>query len=88
MRRYGISRSLLSTWRRAFRDGTLGAEGLDASLVPLVMKDATPSPAAGPVQAPQGDRIDIALPKGRCMTIPTPLPPSRLAALLAVVDPR
>ena len=84
-RRYGISRSLLSTWRRAYRDGTLGAEG---RLVPLVTEDATPSPAADPVQAPQDARIDIALPNGRCMTIPTSLPPSRLAALLAVVDPR
>ena len=84
-RRYGISRSLLSTWRRAYRDGTLGAEG---RFVPLVTADATPSPAAGPVQAPQDARIDIALPNGRCMTIPTSLPPSHLAALLAVVDPR
>jgi len=84
-RRYGISRSLLSTWRHAYRDGTLGAEG---RLVPLVTEDATPSPAADPVQVPQDARIDITLPNGRCMTIPTSLPPSRLAALLAVVDPR
>ena len=84
-RRYGISRSLLSTWRRAYRDGTLGAEG---RFVPLVTEDATPSPAADPVQAAQDTRIDIALPNGRCMTIPTSLPPSRRAALLAVVDPR
>ncbi len=84
-RRYGISRSLLSTWRRMYRDGTLAAEG---RFVPLVTEDATPSPAMDPVQAPQDARIDIALPNGRCMTIPTSLPPSRLAALLAVVDPR
>ena len=87
-RRYGISRSLLSTWRRMYRDGAFGAVGLDGSLMPLVREEATPSSAAGPVQAPQDARIDIALPNGRCMTIPTSLPPSRLAALLAVVDPR
>ena len=84
-RRYGISRSLLSTWRRAYRDGELGPEG---SLVPLAMEDATPSPAAGSAQAPQDARIDIMLTNGRCMTIPASLPPSRLAALLTVVDPR
>jgi len=84
-RRYGISRSLLSTWRRAYRNGTLGGAGRFA---PLVTENATPSPAADPVQAPQDARLDIALPNGRCMTIPTSLPPSRLAALLAVVDPR
>ena len=87
-RRYGISRSLLSIWRRAYRDGALGAEGLKGGHVPVVMDDATPSPAAGPVQAPRDARIDIALPNGRRMTIPASLPPSRLAALLAVVDPR
>ena len=84
-RRYGISRSLLSTWRRMYRDGTLGAEG---RFVPLVTEDATPFPAADPVQAPQDARIDIALPNGRLLTIPASLPPSHLAALLAVVDPR
>ena len=87
-RRYGISRSLLSIWRRAYRDGALGAEGLGGGHVPVVMDDATPSPAAGPVQAPQDARIDIALPNGRRMTIPASLPPAHLAALLAVVDPR
>jgi transposase len=87
-RRYGISRSLLSTWRRMYRDGALGAVGLDGSLTPLVMEDATPSPGTGPVQAPQDARIDITLTNGRCMTIPASLPPSHLAALLAVVDPR
>ena len=87
-RRYGISRSLLSTWRRAYRDGSLGGEDLGGRFVPLVMENATPSPAAGSVQAPKDARIDIVLPNGRRMTIPASLPPSRLAALLAVVDPR
>jgi transposase len=87
-RRYGISRSLLSTWRRMYRDEALGAGGLEGSLVPLVTEAVTPSLAAGPVQAPQDARIDITLTNGRCMTIPASLPPSRLAALLAVVDPR
>ena len=85
-RRYGISRSLLSTWRRMYRDGALGAVGLDGSLAPLVMEDTIPSPATGTVQAPQDALIDITLTNGRCMTIPASLPPSRLAALLAVVD--
>lgn len=71
-----------------YRDKALGAGCLEGSLVPLVTEAVTPSPAAGPVQAPQDARIDISLPNGRCMTIPASLPPSRLAALLAVVDPR
>ena len=87
-RRYGISRSLLSTWRRAYRDGGLGGAGFEGRLVPLVTEDATPAPVERPAQAPEDARIDIALPNGRRLTIPASLPPSRLAALLAVVDPR
>ena len=87
-RRYGISRSLLSTWRRAYHDGTLGGASFEGGFVPLLMEGTAPSPAAGPVQVPPDARIDITLTNGRCMTIPASLPPARLAALLAVVDPR
>jgi transposase len=87
-RRYGISRSLLSTWRRAYRDGTLGGLGLGGGFVPVVMEGTTPSPEVRSAQPPEDARIDITLTNGRCMTIPASLPPSRLAALLTVVDPR
>ncbi len=87
-RRYGISRSLLSIWRRAYRDGTLGGPDLGGGFVPLVMEGPVSSPEARSTQVAEDARIDIALPNGRCMTIPASLPPSRLAALLAVVDPR
>ena len=36
-RRYGISRSLLSIWRREYRSGTLGASGAGGGFVPLVI---------------------------------------------------
>ena len=87
-RRYGLSRSLLSSWRRACRDGTLGGVNLGGGFVPLVMEGIAPPPEEGLVRSPEDARIDIALPNGRRMTIPATLPPSRLAALLAVVDPR
>jgi transposase len=87
-RRYGISRSLLSTWRRAYRDGTLGGPNLGGGFVPLVMEDAAPSREERSAQTSEDVRIDITLTNGRRMTIPGSLSPSHLAALLAVVDPR
>lgn len=87
-RRYGLSRSLLSTWRRAYRDGTLGDPDLGGGFAPLMMAEAAPAPVGHSAPPSQEARIDIALPNGRRMTIPTSLSPSHLAALLAVVDPR
>ncbi len=87
-RRHGISRSLLSSWRRAYREGTLGGSDLGDDFVPLRMEEAAPVPVGHSAPPSQDARIDIALPNGRRMTIPASLPPSHLAALLAVVDPR
>ena len=86
-RRYGISRSLLSIWRREYRRGTLGAPEAGGGFVPLVMEGAPPSPAERPSREADDARIDITLTNGRRMTIPALLAPSHLAALLAVLDP-
>ena len=87
-RRYGISRSLLSIWRREYRSGTLGAPGAGGGFVPLVMESSLPEPEDRPSRAANDARIDITLTNGRRMTIPASLAPSHLAALLAVLDPR
>ena len=90
-RRYGISRSLLSIWRREYRSGTLGAPintpEAGGGFVPLVMESALPEPAERPSREADDARIDITLTNGRRMTIPVLLAPSHLAALLAVLDP-
>jgi transposase len=87
-RRYGISRSLLSIWRREYRSGTLGAREAGGGFVPLVMESALPEPEDRPSREANDARIDITLTNGRRMTIPASLAPSHLAALLAVLDPR
>jgi transposase len=87
-RRYGISRSLLSIWRREYRTGTLGAPEAGGGFVPLVMESAPPASGAQPSREAEDARIDITLMNGRRMTIPASLAPSHLAALLAVLDPR
>lgn len=87
-RRYGISRSLLSIWRREYRSGRLGAPEAGGGFVPLVTEGAPPAPAERPSREANDARIDITLTNGRRMTIPASLAPSHLAALLAVLDPR
>ena len=87
-RRYGISRSLLSIWRREYRSGTLGAPEAGGGFVPLVMESAPPASGGQPSREADDARIDITLTNGRRMTLPASLAPSHLAALLAVLDPR
>lgn len=87
-RRFGISRSLLSIWRREYRSGTLGATEAGGGFVPLVMESALPEPEDRPSRDANDAWIDITLTNGRRMTIPAALSPSHLAALLAVLDPR
>ena len=87
-RRYGISRSLLSIWRREYRSGTLGAPKAGGGFVPLVMEGTPPASVELPSREAEDVRIDITLTNGRRMTIPVSLAPSHLAALLAVLDPR
>lgn len=87
-RRYGISRSLLSIWRREYRGGTLGAPVPGGGFVPLVMESGLLASRGQPSREVDEARIDITLTNGRCMTIPVSLAPSHLAALLAVLDPR
>lgn len=86
-RRYGLSRSLLSIWRRDYRRGELGGTAGHA-FMPLTIS----APEAAPVEASMlpGSghevRIEIALPNGRRLTVPATLDPGILARLLPVVD--
>lgn len=86
-RRYGLSRSLLTTWRRQYRSGLLSVS-VSTSFVPLSI---SPPPAAFPEMAaplrPGDDKmIEIGLPNGRRLTIPSSLDPTILARLLPVLD--
>ena len=87
-RRFGISRSRISIWRREYHRGTLGAPEAGGGFVPLVMEGAPPTSAERPSRETDDARIDITLANGRRMTIPVSLALSHLAALLAVLDPR
>ncbi len=86
-RRYGLSRSLLTSWRRQYRSGLLSVSAL-TSFVPLAISPPPPasSEMAAPPRPDDDKTIEIGLPNGRRLTIPSSLDPAILARLLPVVD--
>ena len=75
-RRYGISTSLLFSWRKAYREGTLTEGGF----VPAVVVDG-----ATPPVAPAGGRIEIVTPNGHRVLVDGDVDDRALARVLAVV---
>ena len=86
-RRYGLSRSLLTTWRREYRNGVLGGAA-GRGFVPLAISPPEGEPCEVASQPRPDDRaqIEIGLPNGRRLTIPATLDPNILARLLPVLD--
>ncbi|MGV6849309.1 MAG: IS66-like element accessory protein TnpA [Marinibacterium sp.] len=90
-RRHGVSRSLLTTWRRQYRNGELGDETPPAFIqLPLVPN----APAAAPARASVARRdtldvqLEIVLRNGRRLLFPSTADPEILARLLPVLDAR
>lgn len=90
-RRHGVSRSLLTIWRRQYRDGALGTDALPA-FIPLTLPPGPP--AAMPVAAPVAGhdtadvQLEIVLRNGRRLLIPSAVDPEVLVRLLPVLDNR
>ena len=83
-RRYGISPSLLYTWRRFFRAERIGAEGLASGFVPAMIIPET-RPGAG--TAPTG-RMEIIVAKGRRIIVDAEVDAAALARVVEVLDRR
>jgi transposase len=83
-RRHGVSRSLLTTWRRQFREGELGGDPSPA-FVPLALAPAVSATSAAPATRPDA-RVEILLGNGRRLVVPVDVDPTALARLIAVVD--
>lgn len=85
-RRHGICRSLLTTWRRQYRNGELGSSR-PVSFTPVTVTKAPASQInfvdPGP---PPVCQVEIALPNGRRVIVPVGVEPEALARILAVVD--
>jgi len=87
-RRNGVSRSLLTTWRRQYRNGELGGPRAPA-FVPMTVAPEVPvaAPVARSRRLPK-IKVEIALKNGRRLTLPADIDPGVLSRLLDAVDER
>jgi transposase len=88
-RRHNITRGLLSTWRKAVREGRLGEDLPVVEFAPALISEAPPGPAplvAAP-PAPAG-RMEIALLSGVRVTLDASVDVAALERVLAVLERR
>lgn len=87
-RRHGICRSLLTTWRRQYRNGELGSSR-PVSFTSVSVTQSATTPQSGSLSSCPSPacQIEIALPNGRRLIVPAGVEPAALARVLAVVDP-
>jgi len=86
-RRYGVSRSLLSIWRRDYRRGVLGRSTAPAFMpVSLPVPEAAPCDVVAPAASSADTKIEIVLLSGRRLTVPTSIDPNVLGRLLSVLE--
>lgn len=86
-RRYGISRSLLSIWRRELRQCPDSAAGDTPTFTPLMLEAGAGASGIGPAAISAADRIELSLRNGRRISFSPSLEPEVLARVLNVVDP-
>jgi len=90
-RRHGVSRSLLTIWRRQYQAGELGGETLPA-FIPLAVSSM--APVAVPATAQEAPRntpdvqLEVLLRNGRRLLVPSSVDPEVLARLLPALEGR
>ena len=88
-RRHGISRSLLTTWRRAWRAGLLGGDVAPDFSPVIVAPDPAPMvPARHDAPAQRVGRMEIELGADRRIVVGADVDAGALARVLAVLDRR
>jgi len=88
-RRHGICRSLLTTWRRQYRNGALGSARPGSFATVSVTRDASaPQAGRGDPCRPAECQIEISLPNGRRVIVPSGVDIEALARILSAVDGR
>ena len=90
-RRQDVSRSQIYQWRAALREGRLGDKG--GEVVGFVPVEMPLAPSVAPSMRPLGvdsfaavSMIEIGLPGGRSLKVPTSLPSPELRRLIRAVE--
>mgnify|MGYP001817515890 FL=1 len=86
--RHGVCRSLLTIWRRQYRNGELGVSH-SAAFSPVSVTRDRPVSRPGPVDPSEPMRdaqVEIALPNGRRLIVPAELDPEALVRLIQLVE--
>jgi transposase len=85
-RRHGISRSMLTVWRRQYLRGELGS-GPPPAFIPVTLPDEAPAPTTQtPFPSNPEARVEIALRNGRRLVVPANVEPEALSRLLPVLE--
>lgn len=82
-RAHGISRSLLTTWRRLAREGRLGADPISPSFSPVILASEV---APRPERTTSADRIEIVLVNGRRLIVGDGIDAATLARVVTVLE--
>ncbi|MBP7002266.1 transposase [Amaricoccus sp.] len=82
-RAHEISRSLLTTWRRQFREGTLGTVDRQPNFAPVLM---APEETSRSELVSGGERIEIVLGNGRRLIVGVGIDAAALARVVAVLE--
>lgn len=86
-RRYDISRTLLTRWRKEYREGFLGTPPAPCFAPVTVLPQSSPEPSAALTAAVAGrEMIEIGLLNGRRLTVSPTIDPEALARLLPVLE--
>ena len=86
--RHGVCRTLLTIWRRQYRNGELGVSH-SAAFSPVSVTRDRPVSRPGPVDPSEPMRdaqVEIALPNGRRLIVPAELDPEALVRLIQLVE--
>ena len=84
-RRYGISRSLLTRWRKEYRLGLLG--GVAPAFTPLqIASDLAPVASPANEKPSVEDKVEITLTNGRRLSVASTIDAAALSRLLRVLD--
>jgi len=83
--RYGLSRSLLTRWRKEYRCGLLGAPATPSFTSLAIADDRVPSALPGPATS-IADTVEITLTNGRRLTVGSSIEAVTLARLVQVLD--